>query len=318
MILQRMLKSKSAISPILATLLIIVIAVAAIVVTYSWTTTYIDTAAQHAGFIPYKVNVAFSTDTIIIDIGNMGTSNGQVNQVYIGTTALNLMTQTTNPDTPISIATNDFGSLSVAYSWSAGIKYYFKIVTSSGAALSFVEQAPFEIVTSPVVTDCGSVLPTFSSGGFAKYRVLGTQNIWAGTVQSVNQTGATRSWINPGDNSAVFKYDSAEDSLVNTFSGYQVTYTSISQKTSIKPTIWKILVITIRNTSPDTILSFNNVSLGPYPLGSFTVTPSSTNYWTITGYNLSDGFTITGTIYLNGTFSGGSESNKILIEAGSV
>jgi hypothetical protein len=31
---------------------------------------------------------------------------------------------------------------------------------------------------------------------------------------------------------------------------------------------------------------------------------------------LNPGFSITGNIYLNGTFSGGSESNKIVIEAG--
>jgi len=40
MITKNMLKSKKAISPILATLLLIVIAVAAIVVTYAWVMTY--------------------------------------------------------------------------------------------------------------------------------------------------------------------------------------------------------------------------------------------------------------------------------------
>src|SRR3989304_10408882 len=87
MSIKRMLNSKKAISPILATLLLIVIAVAAIVVTYAWITTYMGTTTQQAGFMPYKANVAFVTGTpekITIDIGNSGTSSGNIVQVYFG------------------------------------------------------------------------------------------------------------------------------------------------------------------------------------------------------------------------------------------
>ena len=52
MSIKTVLKSKKAISPILATLLLIVIAVAAIVVTYAWITTFMGSAAQQTGFIP--------------------------------------------------------------------------------------------------------------------------------------------------------------------------------------------------------------------------------------------------------------------------
>src|SRR3990170_1642965 len=88
MSIRKMLNSKKAISPILATLLLIVIAVAAIVVTYAWITTYMGNATQQAGFIPYKANVNFRAGNLItIDIGNSGTSSGQVVQVYVGTSA---------------------------------------------------------------------------------------------------------------------------------------------------------------------------------------------------------------------------------------
>ena len=59
MSLKKIFKSKKAISPILATLLLIVIAVAAIVVTYAWLTTYMDSTTQQAGVLPYKANVNF-------------------------------------------------------------------------------------------------------------------------------------------------------------------------------------------------------------------------------------------------------------------
>jgi len=137
--------SKKAISPILATLLLIVIAVAAIVITYAWITTYMGSATQQAGFIPYKANVNFIDETtrkIAIDIGNSGTSSGQIVQVYIGISATALESKTTTPSTPRSITAGTIESFNVTYPWVDGETYYFKVVPSSGAALSFTEQAP--------------------------------------------------------------------------------------------------------------------------------------------------------------------------------
>jgi flagellin-like protein len=142
MSIKYMLKSKKAISPILATLLLIVIAVAAIVITYAWITTYMSSTTQQAGFIPYKANVAFSTGTITVDIGNSGTSTGQVVQIYVGTSASNTTTQTTDPTPPTTIAANAVQSFEITYSWSSGTTYYFRVVPSSGATLSFSETAP--------------------------------------------------------------------------------------------------------------------------------------------------------------------------------
>ncbi|MGB9778860.1 MAG: archaellin/type IV pilin N-terminal domain-containing protein, partial [Candidatus Bathyarchaeales archaeon] len=55
------LKSKKAISPILATLLLIVIAVAAIVVTYAWIMTYMSNAGTQASVILYKENISWNS-----------------------------------------------------------------------------------------------------------------------------------------------------------------------------------------------------------------------------------------------------------------
>jgi flagellin-like protein len=140
---RKLFHSKKAISPILATLLLIVIAVAAIVITYAWITMYMGTTTQQAGFIPYKANVNFRTgDIISIDIGNSGTSSGQIVQVYVGTSATALDRKTATPSLPITIAAGTITSFNVTYTWSAGETYYFKVVPNSGAALSFTEQAP--------------------------------------------------------------------------------------------------------------------------------------------------------------------------------
>jgi flagellin-like protein len=142
---RKIFRSKKAISPILATLLLIVIAVAAIVITYAWITTYMGTATQQAGFIPYKANVNFideATKKIAIDIGNSGTSSGQIVQVYVGTSATQLDSKTPTPSLPKSISAGTIESFNVTYTWTAGETYYFKVVPNSGAALSFTEQAP--------------------------------------------------------------------------------------------------------------------------------------------------------------------------------
>jgi flagellin-like protein len=142
MSIKRMLNSKKAISPILATLLLIVIAVAAIVVTYAWITTYIGNTTQQAGFIPYRANVAFSTGKITVDIGNSGTSSGQVVKIYVGTSASNTTIQTVSPTLPTTIAANAIQSFEITYTWSSGTTYYFSVVPSSGAALPFSAPAP--------------------------------------------------------------------------------------------------------------------------------------------------------------------------------
>jgi flagellin-like protein len=140
---RKIFHSKKAISPILATLLLIVIAVAAIVITYAWITTYMGTTTQQAGFIPYKANVNFVDAThITIDIGNSGTSSGQIVQVYVGTSATQLDSKTPTPSLPKSISAGTIESFNVTYPWEDGETYYFKVVPNSGAALSFTEQAP--------------------------------------------------------------------------------------------------------------------------------------------------------------------------------
>ncbi len=143
---RKMLKSRKAISPILATLLLIVIAVAAIVVTYAWIMTYMGSAGQQAGIILFKSNVNFytegSTKKIAIDVGNSGKSNTQIIKVYVGTSSTNMQNQTTSPSLPISLAGESTVTTTVNYNWTTGATYHFRIIASSGQALDFPEQAP--------------------------------------------------------------------------------------------------------------------------------------------------------------------------------
>jgi flagellin-like protein len=141
-----MLKSGKAISPILATLLLIVIAVAATVVTYAWIMTYIGSTTKQAEVMLYKANVNFASGSpknITIDIGNSGTADTQIIGVYVGTAATSTTSQTTVPALPISLAAGSLATFNVTYTWTTKTTYYFRIVPAAGQqVLTFQEQAP--------------------------------------------------------------------------------------------------------------------------------------------------------------------------------
>ncbi|MCW4018914.1 MAG: hypothetical protein NWF00_09605 [Candidatus Bathyarchaeota archaeon] len=137
-----MLKSKKGISPILATLLLIVIAVAAISVTYAWIMTYMDNTTDKAGVMLYEANVAFndSANTITVDIGNSGTADADILSIYVGNSSSTLVSQSIT-STTISAGTVEVFELS-DLGWSSGATVYFKAVPSTGSPLTFNEKAP--------------------------------------------------------------------------------------------------------------------------------------------------------------------------------
>ena len=150
---KNMLKSKKAITPILATLLLIVIAVAAIVVTYAWIMTYMSSAGQQAGVILGKENIYWNSteQKTYITIKNTGTANTKIVRLYMGTTQNNLVnvTASTNIGTgkilnanSVTTITLDWPNSAVDSAWTLGDYYYFKVVPEMGQELGpFPEQA---------------------------------------------------------------------------------------------------------------------------------------------------------------------------------
>ena len=137
---RRIIKSRKAISPILATLLLVVIAVAAIVVTYAWIMTYMNNAGRQAGVILYKANVNFYSNgtRIDIDIGNSGTSDTQLTTLYVGTSTTSLLNQTI---TPVPLAAGKVARITIGYPWTPGVTYYFKVLSSTGQTFDWPETA---------------------------------------------------------------------------------------------------------------------------------------------------------------------------------
>jgi flagellin-like protein len=149
---KKMLKTNKAISPILATLLLIVIAVAAIVVTYAWVMTYTSNLGNQAGVTLFKENIYWnSTESkTYLTIGNSGTGNTRIVRLYTGTDQHNLLNVTSDTNIGSGLALNAGSVTTVALSWPndlanswvSGNSYYFKVVTNTGQELPFPEQAP--------------------------------------------------------------------------------------------------------------------------------------------------------------------------------
>jgi flagellin-like protein len=142
---KNMLKSKKAISPILATLLLIVIAVAAIVVTYAWIMTYMGATTGRAGEELVVENIRFHDSTnVTITLRSTGTSDSKIVAIYNGTSSMNLMalaSGSVSPSLPKVIRAGSSENFEINIgSWEYGTRYYFKVVTDSGYSLPFSEK----------------------------------------------------------------------------------------------------------------------------------------------------------------------------------
>lgn len=144
----KMLKSKKGISPILATLLLIVIAVAAIIVTYAWVMTFTASQTGKAGQFLTIANIDWSNSSkIVVDIINSGTDEAKILKVYMGTSSTTRIEQTSvSYDPATKIVDNDGGVIRITItpssSWISGTRYYFRFLTEAGGNWDHDERAP--------------------------------------------------------------------------------------------------------------------------------------------------------------------------------
>jgi flagellin-like protein len=154
-----MLRSKKGISPILATLLLIAIAVGAILITYAWVLTFTSTQTQQSGAVIVQENIRFynlgSKYYTEIVLRNSGTSSAKIASAYwssssfsalakIGTSEYFMAPSTGIADalSSINITITWGGAVVTPSGWTSGNTYYFKIVTEAGHYLQFTGKAP--------------------------------------------------------------------------------------------------------------------------------------------------------------------------------
>jgi len=157
--LSRMSRSKKGISPILATLLLIAIAVGAILITYAWVITFTSTQTQQSGAIITLENIRFynvsTTYYTEIVLRNSGTSSAKIASVYWSSSSFSALANVGTSEFAMAPATGVVDALSsinmiitwggtvvTPSAWTSGNTYYFKVVTEAGQYLEFIGKAP--------------------------------------------------------------------------------------------------------------------------------------------------------------------------------
>jgi Flp pilus assembly pilin Flp len=136
-IIKRFLRDKQAITPVLSSLLLTVIAVAAMSIatsaTYVVTTNLRETMSERVTVEDVWFNHA--TPTIDVYVHNVGKVAIHVSGVYINHTSQSF-------NSPFSLELDGHDWLSIVYSWNSGDLYYIDIVTSRGTHVASYYKAP--------------------------------------------------------------------------------------------------------------------------------------------------------------------------------
>jgi flagellin-like protein len=132
---------KRGVSPVIATLLLIVIAVAAAVLAYIWITGYMGTLQAQAGAQQVQERIKIEgvkVDTggqITIYIRNIGDVAVTIDSVYLLDSSGKVLTTGTPPTTGIS--PGNAGTATASYNIQSGYTYIVKVVTTRGTEATY-------------------------------------------------------------------------------------------------------------------------------------------------------------------------------------
>ena len=132
--MSKLLSSKKAISPILATLLLIVLSIVGIVVSYSWIQGYMGNQFSTASSSMLIENVYwYEPNKIDITIRNGGT---------VAITILNLYIDGFGYDLDQSVKASEAYTITVEYPWVSNQRYEIKVVNNVGFQMEGIYKAP--------------------------------------------------------------------------------------------------------------------------------------------------------------------------------
>jgi|YelNatPaOPRAMG01_1025707.scaffolds.fasta_scaffold184563_1 flagellin-like protein len=134
----KILKSKKALSPVVASIILIAVTVAVSLAVAIWmgslTTGQMQTESLHI------IQVVFpDTSKVKVILRNTGSSPITVNEIYIaggGNSTTNLL------GTPVPIPANDQKEVELLYSWNQGFTYQIRVVTAKGNQYFYTVTAP--------------------------------------------------------------------------------------------------------------------------------------------------------------------------------
>ncbi len=127
------MKNKKAISPVLAVLLMIAVAVAAALITYAWVMTYLSSTTSRAGHAVQIQSVDFSGGKLYAQ--NVGQGTIVVTDIYLNGALLG-SSFTTSVTEGLTV------ELAITGTYASGVDYHFKITCDDGTFTEGTYAAP--------------------------------------------------------------------------------------------------------------------------------------------------------------------------------
>ena len=141
--MKRFIRSRKALSPVVASIILIAVTVAVSIAVAAWM------GALTVGFMSTEqvkiTNVAFGTDTpqtVTVSIQNTGPTSVTINEIYFANVKVagTITWATVNNST---LGANEAKTATWDQSWDAGSQYMVKVVTSQGNPFTFTAIAPY-------------------------------------------------------------------------------------------------------------------------------------------------------------------------------
>jgi hypothetical protein len=133
--IRRFLRGKRAITPVLSSLLLTVVAVAAMAIATSATYVITTNLRENMSERVIVEDVWFNDATVNVYVHNVGKVAIRVSAVYINHTSQSF-------NSPFRLELDGHDWLSIAYSWSSGDVYYIDVVTTRGTHVASYYKAP--------------------------------------------------------------------------------------------------------------------------------------------------------------------------------
>ena len=132
----KILKSKKALSPVVASIILIAVTVAVSIAVAAWmgALTFTFTATEQIQI----TNMAFGSNSIAVTVNNTGTSPVTINEVWVN----NVKQSSISPSLPQTISANSGLVLNITTTVTTGNNYQVKLVSSKGNQFLYSAVAP--------------------------------------------------------------------------------------------------------------------------------------------------------------------------------
>lgn len=138
--MRKLWRSRKALSPVIAAIILIAVTVAVSIAVAAWmgalTFTFMGYEDVSITDVTWNWNDAATSRTVAIIVNNTGTKDVTVNRIEINYAAI--ADTAVNPTTPFPFATTDAGkTLTITYAYTNGTAYDISVVTSGGYKFTY-------------------------------------------------------------------------------------------------------------------------------------------------------------------------------------